>query len=877
MVAARAANQTGDVRPTAGSLLLAPREIEDTRWRLDAYARIGPALHRCGIPLDRLRALLREGMRGAVCPAPLRPGLEQLVLDHVERDRIAAFAIAALWTRDWTTAGFRATAAHIAARDLRRASMNGKSHATAVLERNGVVDGEFIGDLRDAEAFTPTVPLVAALVEAGDPRAEAIAAGVKEREPAQAHIARLRGDARGLSTPRGRSGAWLWIARDLLADDQFDAARAIGERIEMPMVRQYARLELARALVERGRISDGLVELRQIIDPRLANERRVLFEEVRLAASHPHTPLPGRDPHGPSWQPQAWMLPAGALDVNQRSRIRIGVYFLRGAVRLYDHYVTTTAANCLHDVVDHPAARRAALDLAHRLGVDLERGLRAIRRMHRGVAAFAADHIAILGEQLRVDPMPVAPPNDDATSLDRSLYDERVALTQPARRRVLIGVAQHALRASLVDPERWPYEAILVRLRTLALLGGKLSSDAIAIALRTLPFRRAVMREALVVLAQLDPRTAAQIALDNIQRLHRPFDLVHAIELYGGFPAGYARTLSKLENRWMSREWILELVATWRARMGTAPSVELLRRIGTHPQPIGELLDRIQQAPAAMRGIEDHVSAAHELATKDDLLEGFEICEPPRVDVTMRPWSSNRMRALVQHATSKWIGAITPGLVARIAKRLKPAALEPVQAFVVQGVRYQVRYLDKRTDLLTYLRFTDTPARSCYRSDQGWYYRHSRVELLRAWKDPLTVAFHVERERRGEMQVCGFLFGNFADVDGQLGLVFNSLHSRPSSAAVREHVLRSVERIVAPFGILQIGIANVHGGSGVLPADYAQRSVTLIRYRALALRGQLIRSGWDDLPKPNTRLLSTALYWRALQQPDSTPARPSAS
>jgi hypothetical protein len=882
MVAAFAANQTPDVRPAFGSLLLAPREIEHPRWRLDAYARIGPALHRCGVPLDRLRGSLREGMRGAVCPAPLRAGLEQLVLDHVERDRIGALAIRALWTRDWPTAALHAAAAYIAARDWRMAGRlavgRGESFALTVLAREGCVDGDFVGDLRDAELYEATVPLVAALVEARDLRAEAIAARVKakDREPAQAHVARIRGNARGLATPRGRSGAWLWIARDLLAADRFDTARTIGERIEMPMVRQYARLELARALVERGRISDGLVELRLVKDVRLAVERRAVIDEIRLVSTREDFVCGWRVvvPRE-TWQPAMWMLPTRALaPITRRALVRTAG-ILRVAHRHDDRFLLADAASELHTIA---YSSRAFLDLAHRAGIDVDRALFAAARFHAGVDPVIAERIAMRAEQ--ANDVPPLVTTSDPTSIERAMFDEHVALTQPARRRVLIAVSQHSLRDALVHPVRWPALTVAARLRTLVHLGGELGRDALAKALRTLPFHREITPTALEALALLDGQLAATFVLDRLQQLPDPFRVLRLVEVHRGLPAGFTRALSKLENRYITREWILELVTTWRARTGDVPSLEMLRRLGitgTKPQPIAELVDRIQQAPVTLRKSDDHVTIVKELVAKPELLEDLAMCEPARVDVTMRPWREHRMRELVKRASSKPVGEIVPSLVARVARRLRPATLEPIQTFAVAGVRYRVRYLDKRLDLLTYLRFADVPARSCFRSNQGWYFRCSRDETLAAWKDPLTVCFHVERERGGELQVCGFLFGNFADVGGKLGLVFNSLHVRPRSAGVREQVLRAVERMVAPFGITQLGIANVHGGHGPLPDDYVLRDVEVVRYRALAICGQLVEDVWDDLPWLNQRMTVRNLYWRTLQTPDAAPAGPSAS
>jgi hypothetical protein len=220
---------------------------------------------------------------------------------------------------------------------------------------------------------------------------------------------------------------------------------------------------------------------------------------------------------------------------------------------------------------------------------------------------------------------------------------------------------------------------------------------------------------------------------------------------------------------------------------------------------------------------------------------------------------------LLVHALSKKVGAVAPALVQSIARRHQPATLQAIEAFAVAGVLFRVRLLDKRLDLLTYLRFPDVPARSCYRSDNWFYHRRTRTDLAAAWKDPLTLCFHVERERDRAFRPCGFLFGSFADADAKLALVLNSLHVRPGSAAVREHVLRAVERIVAPFGIARLGLANEHGGRGPLPADYVLQPATIVRHRALAIGGRLVTAIHDDIEVPANRTARVShLYWRAL-------------
>jgi hypothetical protein len=279
---------------------------------------------------------------------------------------------------------------------------------------------------------------------------------------------------------------------------------------------------------------------------------------------------------------------------------------------------------------------------------------------------------------------------------------------------------------------------------------------------------------------------------------------------------------------------------------------------------IGELLDRIATATDALDG-EDHVAIAKRVVADPDTLENLAMATPSRIDPKMRPWRGSTARALLRHALSNQVGTVVPSLVERIARRLQPATLQPLEQLEVSGVRYRVRLLDKRRDLLTYLRFADVPARSCYRSDQAFYRSTTRTFVAAAWKDPLTLCFHIERERARAFQPCGFLFGSFADADGVLALIFNSLHVRPASAAVREQVLRAVERIVAPFGIARIGIANQFGGRGPLPVDYVSREVALVRHRALAIGGRLVTEIYDDIEHPaNQPVRIDHLYWRTL-------------
>jgi hypothetical protein len=368
-------------------------------------------------------------------------------------------------------------------------------------------------------------------------------------------------------------------------------------------------------------------------------------------------------------------------------------------------------------------------------------------------------------------------------------------------------------------------------------------------------------------LALLDPHRARDLGIPRLGELRVPVELLRRCELRGAIAPGFTRAFAHARRLWMKKGAVCELVTAWWRHTGELPSIAMLDRLA---QPnakvptIAELLERVAAAPEALRG-EDHVAVATRVLNDDELLEDLELSSPARIDPTMRPWRSRVMRGLLRHALSKQVGTVVPALVHKIARRLRPATLQPIEQLEISGVRYRVRLLDKRLDLLTYLRFADVPARSCYRSTDGFYHRRTRTDLAAAWKDPLTLCFHIERERARAFHPCGFLFGSFADADGVLALVFNSLHVRPASASVREQVLRAVERIVAPFGIARIGIANQFGGYGPLPVDYVAGDVAIVRHRALAIGGQLVTEIYDDIEiKANRPARIDHLYWRTL-------------
>jgi hypothetical protein len=229
-----------------------------------------------------------------------------------------------------------------------------------------------------------------------------------------------------------------------------------------------------------------------------------------------------------------------------------------------------------------------------------------------------------------------------------------------------------------------------------------------------------------------------------------------------------------------------------------------------------------------------------------ELLDALLVARPPRVDPRLPRWDLARWKAHVSDAWSRYTGVPCYGLAGITVTGLEPIELGP----------YRVRLLDKRADLLTYLRFADVPVKTCYRSDRRHWSYTSR-DVIAVWKDPLSFCFAIERDD----EPCGFSFGGAARVDGEPGLVLSGIYLRGRDAGMRDAVMRAIEWALAPFGARHFGIADRRG----VPDGYVRRTVTLERLRALReVTGALVTSACDDIGGPlNTPTVVNRLYWRA--------------
>jgi hypothetical protein len=671
--------------------------------------------------------------------------------------------------------------------------------------------------------------------------------------------------ARRLHVRSVRGDALLVLVERAAARGQFELARTAASEIASQLKWQRGQLALARGYFEHGRITDALRLVRHARDRRIVAERKLLLEEIRLvlrpASRRSNLPSrhelaearPARYATGPSTRCRYDLLLA-VQDVWFGVRDRKPMCFELAVARF--------------DTRLDRSGRRTFLGMLARSRLDVLDVLLAMRTSPSGkrIEPLLAEYVAIEMERIAIPPAlhrglaNLAPTTADARSLERALHDEGIALSAaaPSKRRVLISTAQTCLRSASTD-RSWDPEVIATRIRTLAHLGGALAINAIETALDH-PDHGA---RALEALCMLDPSEALRRPLTA--RLMRLVELRRGVA--PGFAHAYARTLDRLRGR---EQWLTDLLQIWRTRHGGLPEPDVLSMLSERPELPADPATLLDSLTDAVTEIERdwHERIVDRIAEQPALLDALVLARPARIAPQMPVWSFRRWRELfaklrartdfVEHNTMVTC-ARRLGLQNHIQLRLglSRIGVAPMMPFGA----YRLRLLDKRRDLLTYLRFADIVANSCFRSDNEYYPTLTENALIEVWKDPLSFCFHIERA--GEPR--GFLFGSFALVGDQIGVVLNSLHVRPNSDDVRIGAIRAFEAALCrPLGIERIGIANMHGGRGALPPDYVRRVERIVRLRALGRSGHLVRKTYDDITQTaNMRVTVGHLYWRA--------------
>jgi hypothetical protein len=555
-----------------------------------------------------------------------------------------------------------------------------------------------------------------------------------------------------------------------------------------------------------------------------------------------------------AFAPAPW-LSVNLIDVETRQKIALAVEFLRiGVTRDRSAFITDAAWYAAQ--VTTPKARTALLDRIGCSPISTEHGLLALLAiMPGGIAPLVVCHIAGRISRLERNAHARALPltlRAAASPFERALFDEGVSLSEraPQRRRVLIDASRATIRAALQSPATVPSCVVDARLRTLVHLGGERAIDALVNALDLAPPCEHTERT-LDALCELDAARAATHVIERAALLRGRcgvLRMLQAAEVRGGLPAGFSESyrtalVTLARNERDGHAWLARLARAWQATRGRSIDAAVLRWVARQPVIPLDPDELLATLPLA-RSPGTHIDLLAMRTTDPSWLARQQLLGPARIDPQMRPWTDWQWEQHLDLAAS--YGKILPNTVTRCARllRLPTAALLSGDlgtcretTFITDGSAYRVRLLDKRDDLLTYLRFADVPARSCYRSDSDTYdcWCHgTKHDTLASWKDPLTLCLRIERQRRGIFEPNGFFVGSFAIVRRKPALVMNALHVRPQTAAVRFPIIAFLEREVCePLGIEMIGIANTYNGRGPMPAGYAERTVELERLRAL--------------------------------------------
>jgi hypothetical protein len=486
----------------------------------------------------------------------------------------------------------------------------------------------------------------------------------------------------------------------------------------------------------------------------------------------------------------------------------------------------------------------------------------------------------------------------DPISLERALFDEGLARSPrgAARRSVLVRAIKHALKREVLRPGTLDPAALSSRIRTLLTIGGPPVCDVLERVIEAARESSGALEVVLQALALVDADRAARW----FARLQRFWpdraDLLRvtiALQRLGVFDPAFPERwrlhdlVARGRTARQTASWLDRLLAAARARGLNRPDTllahafveaatarsEARRRIASEPDVFlsGMFLELSRQlALPPRRYLLRLLRRPHVLALAGAL-------NPAVLTSRMEEWSLERTRSEL-HALDYEAGwevdadavvRFARSLGSRDAQRRTTAFLDgycPIDdARVIAldgGVR--IRWLDKRADLLSYVRFADVvPCCLSSTSEDVPYH------VLLVWCDPLSFVCMIERVEQCVVRPIGSILGGFALVGDrhEPAMVLNGIYLTRQADSLRCRILDAVEaRLAAPLGVVSLGIAAMHGGKGALPDRYRASSVSLVRLRALRENDDPMHDIFDDVSW-SANLVDTVehVYWHRLR------------
>lgn len=455
----------------------------------------------------------------------------------------------------------------------------------------------------------------------------------------------------------------------------------------------------------------------------------------------------------------------------------------------------------------------------------------------------------------RAEPAPViAEVPSDLLSIERARFDESRVLEGRVSKSIVRSTRRCLRLAVSTRPDLDP-ELVHVRLRTLLHVGGARATGALEQLLEAAERPGAAVESVLETLAVLEPGRA-RIAFGRHLRLfvREPgaSRVVAMLEVFGALDEGFGARWAALRER-VSVEryeiaveaWLIAAAEAWQRAGFGPPSKELADTLWLASEdatsPNGELLatpqellDRLLDELAFLDDAAPRDLFAQLDARRARLLRLlFPAPRAARMGPTPLAALEAGKRLLDSYAFQDDEALIsstldTPAQARALTRGVCP--VPPAATVELEGGA-RLRYLDKRRDLLAFLRFADTVP-CCLSSTAGSVH----MDVLFAWRDPLTFCFTVERRTDAGLRPLGFVLGGFARVGrtAERAVVFNGIYLARRSAALRARIVEALEeRFVRPLGVRHVGMAAVYGGAGPLPERYQRRATRMTRLRAL--------------------------------------------